>query len=206
MSRLSRFRPSPAMMVALVALFVAMGGVSYAALLAPNSVGPKQLKKNAVRSAKVKDGSLKAVDFAAGQLPAGPKGDQGPKGEKGERGPAGVAAAYARIGATGTLDPGTPPQNKGVVQENVEHDATTGVGVYCFGGLPFTPTSAMVSVDSAMAVTTSNQIAAIAVQRGNNLNGCDATHQQARVSILQVNNTEVPKLVDHGFYIWFEAE
>lgn len=202
MRRLVRHRPSPAMIVAMIALFVAMTGVSYAAL-AINSVGPKQLRKNAVRSPKVKDGSLRAVDFAAGQLPAGPKGDQG---ERGAQGPAGVAAGYARVGATGTLDAGTPPQNKNVVQENVEHDGTTGTGVYCFGGLSFTPTSAVVTIDSAMALTTSNQIASVAVQRGNNLNNCDANHQQARVSILQVNNTEAPKLVDHGFYIWFEAE
>jgi hypothetical protein len=79
MRRLVRHRPSPAMIVSMVALFVALSGVSYAAL-AFNSVGPKQLKKNAVRSAKVKDGTLRAADFAAGQLPAGPQGAQGPPG------------------------------------------------------------------------------------------------------------------------------
>lgn len=87
MRRLVRHRPSPAMIVALVALFVAMTGVSYAALIAPNSVGPKQLKKDSVRSPKVKDHSLRAVDFAEGQLPAGP---QGPKGEQGAPGVVGT--------------------------------------------------------------------------------------------------------------------
>jgi hypothetical protein len=62
MRRLARHRPTPAMIVALIALFVALSGASYAAL-AVNSVGPKQLRKNAVRSPKVKDRSLKGIDL-----------------------------------------------------------------------------------------------------------------------------------------------
>jgi hypothetical protein len=86
---------SPAMIVACVALVVALGGVSYAAGVLPkNSVGTPQLKKKAVTgkkiaakavtSGKVKNGSLLGVDFADGQLPAGPKGDKGDKGEPGK--------------------------------------------------------------------------------------------------------------------------
>ena len=68
-------------MVTLLALVVFGGGVAYAAgQLAKNSVGPKQLRKNAVRSSKVKDRSLKAVDFADGELPAGPAGPPGTPG------------------------------------------------------------------------------------------------------------------------------
>jgi hypothetical protein len=75
-------RPSPAMIVAIVGLVVAMGGTGYAALKLPrNSVGAKQIKRNAVSSAKVKDKSPEAGGFADGQLPAGPKGDKGDPGE-----------------------------------------------------------------------------------------------------------------------------
>src|SRR4051812_45827525 len=79
----ARFRrPSPAMGVAVVALFVAMGGVGYAALKLPkNSVGSKQIKTNAVKSAEVANGALLAGDFKAGQLPAGPRGLKGDKGD-----------------------------------------------------------------------------------------------------------------------------
>jgi hypothetical protein len=55
-------RPSPAMIVACVALAVALGGTSYAAVaLAPNSVGTKQLKKNAVTAEKIRNGAVTSV-------------------------------------------------------------------------------------------------------------------------------------------------
>ncbi len=78
-------------LVAYLALFVALGGTSYAAIRLPaNSVGAKQIKKNAVRSPDVKNSSLLAADFKAGQLPAGPKGAQGIAGPTGATGPAGA--------------------------------------------------------------------------------------------------------------------
>jgi hypothetical protein len=87
MTRIGFMRPSPPMVVAFVALLVALAGTSYAAIQLPaNSVGTKQLKKNAVNGKKVKNRSLKAADFAAGQLPKGPKGDQGPQGVQGVQG------------------------------------------------------------------------------------------------------------------------
>lgn len=52
--------PSPAMGVALIALVVAMGGSSYAAL----RIGTKQIKDNAVTSAKIRNGGVKNVDLA----------------------------------------------------------------------------------------------------------------------------------------------
>ena len=52
--------PSPAMLVACLALVVALGGTSYAALVRVpvNSIGTAQLMANAVVSSKVKDLSL----------------------------------------------------------------------------------------------------------------------------------------------------
>jgi hypothetical protein len=83
---------------ATMALVVALGGTSYAAVALPkNSVSSKQIKKgavknvdlakNAVTASKVKNGSLLAADFKAGQIPAGAKGD------KGDQGPAGTFGA-----------------------------------------------------------------------------------------------------------------
>ena len=102
-------RPSPAMVVACLALLAALGGTSVAAVnqLARNSVGTPQLRNNAVtnpkirnnavNSAKVANRSLLRVDFAPGQLPAGPTGPQGPAGPAGAAGPAGPAGVIGAI-------------------------------------------------------------------------------------------------------------
>ncbi len=52
--------PSPAMGVALIALVVAMGGSSYAAL----RIGTKQIKNNAVTSEKIRNGAVRNIDLA----------------------------------------------------------------------------------------------------------------------------------------------
>ena len=94
--------PSPAMVVASIALVVALGGTGYAAIKLPaNSVGTKQLRKNAVTGAKVKDFSLFANDFAAGQIPKGPPGANGANGAPGAPGAAGAKGDKG--------DPGTIP-------------------------------------------------------------------------------------------------
>jgi hypothetical protein len=101
------------MIVACVALLVALGGVGYAAVAIPaNSVGTQQLRQNAVVSAKVKDRSLRAVDFGDGQLPSaaqGPEGRQGPSGFPGPPGPAGAAGAPGLAGPQGLIGPPGPP-------------------------------------------------------------------------------------------------
>ena len=100
-------RPSPAMVVACLALIVALGGTGYAAIKLPaNSVGTAQLQKNAVTSAKVKNGSLLTLDFKSGQIPPGPHGAQGPqgaKGDKGDTGPAGPVDTSKLLGRTITV-------------------------------------------------------------------------------------------------------
>lgn len=69
MKRLLSRRPSPAMIVAVVALVVAMAGTGYAAFQLPkNSVGTKQIKKNAVNGAKVKNKSLTGKDINLNKL------------------------------------------------------------------------------------------------------------------------------------------
>lgn len=104
-------RPSASLVVATVALLVALGGAGYAVVSLPrNSVGTPQLKNSAVNSAKVRDRSLLARDFKAGQLPrgytgpagpAGPVGATGPTGPTGAQGPAGEQGSTGATGATG---------------------------------------------------------------------------------------------------------
>lgn len=59
MHRFWALRPSPAMVVALLALFVSLGGSAYAAFSLPrNSVGTRQLTRGAVTSAKLRKGAI----------------------------------------------------------------------------------------------------------------------------------------------------
>ena len=69
-----RGRLTYANVMATVAVFVALGGSSYAALSLPKkSVGTKQLKRNAVTSSKVKNGAITGADVnesSFGQVPS----------------------------------------------------------------------------------------------------------------------------------------
>lgn len=102
--------------VAYLALFVALGGTSYAAIRLPaNSVGAREIKSDAVRSSEVKNGSLLTTDFKAGQLPAGARGANGepggigPIGVQGEKGAVGDTGKTGDIGARGAA--GAPGAN-----------------------------------------------------------------------------------------------
>src|SRR4051794_23672069 len=70
MRGLARFRPTPAMVVACIALTVALGGTSVAAIqaLPSNSVGAKQLKKNAVTGPKIKANAVTGAKVASNSL------------------------------------------------------------------------------------------------------------------------------------------
>src|SRR2546423_15659655 len=80
---IKRLRPTPGMLIACVALAVALGGTSYAAV--------QRLPRNSVTTYQVKDFSLLARDFKRGQVPAGPVGPPGPTGPAGPAGPQGPA-------------------------------------------------------------------------------------------------------------------
>ena len=109
---LRKHRPSPAMVVASIALLVALGGTSIAAVsqLAPNTVGALQLKAGSVGTSEVKNRNLLAVDFKQGQLPRGPRGPRGLQGQQGIQGPSGAAgvAAPGYVAQVTSQTSGTP--------------------------------------------------------------------------------------------------
>lgn len=87
--------------MATVAVFLALGGSSYAVVaLKANSVRSTHIKngqvkrpdvaRNAITSAKVADGSLVSTDFRQGQLPVGPRGATGPRGPEGPPSPTAI--------------------------------------------------------------------------------------------------------------------
>ncbi len=95
-------RPSPALAVSCLALLVSLSGTGIAAVnaLPRGSVGTPQLQTGAVNSLKVRDGSLKVIDFAAAER-AGLKGDPGPVGPKGDKGDTGAKGDQGGPGLSG---------------------------------------------------------------------------------------------------------
>lgn len=87
---------------ATLALFIALGGSSYAALSLPrNSVGPQQLRPGAVRSADVKNRTLQVADLSV-RARRSLTGRQGPAGPIGPPG-APAARHFAAVSAAGGL-------------------------------------------------------------------------------------------------------
>ena len=109
MRLVERFKASPALVVASLALLVALTGTSVAAVqqLPRNSVGAQQVKKNAITTKKIRNGTLLRADFRRGQLPRGLRGLRGAAGPAGQRGPSdvrqiadGTATAWSAAFAT----------------------------------------------------------------------------------------------------------
>ena len=113
-----------------LAVFIALGGLGYAATLPRNSVGARELKNRAVTnakirtgavtSAKIRDRSLLAKDFRAGQLLPGPKGDPGAPGA------AGAPGAKGDTGAQGAPGPAGPSGISGYERVQTTHNVLVG--------------------------------------------------------------------------------
>ncbi|HJZ36763.1 MAG TPA: hypothetical protein VJ204_10895 [Solirubrobacterales bacterium] len=104
--------------VATLALFLVLaGGTAFAAkqMLPGNSVGTRQIKKEAVTPAKLSGAAKAALTGAQGPKgdagPQGPKGDAGPQGQKGDAGPKGDPGEPGLRGEPGPF-PATLPAGK----------------------------------------------------------------------------------------------
>jgi Collagen triple helix repeat (20 copies) len=115
--------PSPAMVVALIALFVAMTGTAVAGVMITGanvkneSLTGLDILNGSVTTNEIRNGTLRLVDFG-GKLPQGPQGPQGSPGTPGApgapgpagpQGPAGSKGSQGAKGATGPKGaPGAP--------------------------------------------------------------------------------------------------
>jgi hypothetical protein len=134
--------PSPAMVVALLALCVALGGSAYAA----SQFNGRSIKNGTITGSKLHNRTITSRQIARSTVRAlkdrrGLRGPRGYKGPKGDKGADGTALAYARVGGDGTID---TTRAKGIAQANMSH---TSAGIYCFVSLPFTPKNVLATLE-----------------------------------------------------------
>jgi hypothetical protein len=193
--------------VGFLALFIALGGVGYAATggftsggtlrACANEEGRLKLLKSGERCKR----GTKSVSWsqtgpagARGALgAAGAPGAAGGQGAQGGQGPQGTALAYAHVTKDATLD---TANSSGVV--DVKRNSSFNTGYYCLYG-NFTPHVASANLD--YDETSGNEhVTAIGFSSAG-LDGCpaSATGAPARINVLVHNST--PTLANAGFYI-----
>ncbi len=186
--------------MATVAVFVALGGTTYAVAtgsidggaIKNNTVRSKDIRNNDVTTRDLKDNSARGADVSDDSL----TGDDVLESSLGTVPSAGTASTadprlFAHINADGTVD---TARSKEITSANISHAPNS--GSYCISGLGFTPKTIIGTVDSKASPGT---LEASTVP-GNFL-FCPAGTQ-----IELVTFSEDPALSFHdfsgGFYIW----
>ena len=218
----ARLRPSPAMLVAVAALFVALGGVGYAA----TTIGSEEIRNNSVQSVDVKnddllsrdikddtvlsrditddtvlsrditDGTVLSRDITDGTVLSR---DIDPEALATFKGP----RAFAHVTDDDTAPGGVhvdAANSKGVVEANVSNPDS---GLYCFEDLAFNPKIAIVTLDTVQDTIPAEDFidpdsaSARTVPSG----GCAGG--QAAVQLTNALN-EVNLTIDGNFFVAFE--
>lgn len=131
-------RPSPALVVASVALFVALGGSAVAAGIVPLAKHAFTADSATVaKNARHLGGKTAAELIASASGPAGPTGPSGPVGPAGPKGDVGPGGPQGPKGDTGAIGPQGPQGPKGDVGTGLRITGT----VATEGDLPTTNNS-----------------------------------------------------------------
>jgi len=189
-SRLKIRRPSAAMVVALLALFVAMGGSVYAAnkisgkTIAKNSLPGNRIKKDSVTGTQVKESTLGTVPSATNATNA-----TNAVNATTASGP----VAWAQVSKNGALVAG-----RGITQANIVEPY--GDGEYCFKNLGFAFRSLQANIDARDDSSSLDITLQVAVgdpldcQVGTGGSGTEA-------GVVTGNGGSV--LPNAGFFVWF---
>jgi Collagen triple helix repeat (20 copies) len=196
--------------LALLALFVVLGGTSYAAVnaLPKNSVGSKQVINGSLQTLDLSKKARAALKgnrgprgFAGAQGAPGAKGAtgaQGVQGIQGVQGPPGSTVGYALITSGGAVD---TTQSSGVTDAMVTHANT---GVYCITAPPAGSKTAVVTVSTrGVGFGSTDQFASVDLSLGSapNYSGCANGTDRVRITVWDAS---AAALANSYVYIWFE--
>jgi hypothetical protein len=195
------------MAVALVALFVSLGGVSWG--VATGTIGTRQIRNNSIRSTDIKNGQVgtrdlrnndvRGTDVRRNTLTGSDILESG-LGKVPRAGEADVAlspVAYARVAASGDV---IESGSRGVGDANVTVESTS---AYCFRNLPFQFKTAQATIDFESAATQQPRFDASAVASvaiGNPFGDCGGTGVQLEVVTAKADTADYAR---SGFYIVF---
>jgi hypothetical protein len=184
------------MAVALIALFLSLGGVSYGVAtgsidsreIKNNTIRTRDLRNNEVRGRDLRNSTVRGADVALNTI-TGVDVNESKLGKVPSAATADIGlspVAYARISSGGDV---LEADSRGVGDGNV----SGGGGQYCFSGLPFVFRSAQVTIDYASGNL--NRTAQVA--KGNPQTDCPGGNQ------LEVVTTNGSTPMSAGFYVWF---
>jgi len=177
------------MVVALIALFVALGGTGYAATTLTNDGSATVAARRHRRSLRGPRG------FRGRTGPQGPVGPQGPQGVQGVQGPAGTAKAYAEVSNTGRIIPG---HALNITDANISHPNT---GIYCFDltalGISTSNAVVVASLDWSDPLVGAGDTIQVAANPASN----QCTNTRTQVEVKGYDST--PALADIGFVVAF---
>lgn len=225
MNRILRRRPSPAMGVALIALFISLSGVSYGVAtgfvdsreIKDNTIRGKDirnatirtedLRNNEVRGFDIRNSTIRSADVALNTLTSADIDES----KLGKVASAASADKAATADKATTADTALSPvafarvsstgdvletNSRGVVDANVTRESTAS---FCFTGLGFAFQSAQVTVDYGAADSSgTKEIAQVAL--GNPKGDCANAGTQLEVVTA---DADVKTAKPHGFFIWF---
>lgn len=150
--------------LALLALFIALGGTSYAAFTLPkNSVGTRQIKPRAVTLSKIATPARKSLQGQTGPPgrtgqvgsagPAGPTGPAGPAGPKGVKGDTGMTGPRGPVNVVLRIGAATPVAANGSATASVDCNA----GEMATGGGFFSQVDVQVTASRPVPLTAGAQ-------------------------------------------------
>jgi hypothetical protein len=129
-------RQSPAMVVAMLALFVALTGTAVATTSA--LITGNQIKNSSITGRRHQEKSLTPKDFKGSVRGArGPAGPLGPQGAQGPQGPQGLQGTQGIHGPPGPFPEGNLPAGKTIRGTYSLYGRAVGTGEWTYGAIQF---------------------------------------------------------------------